>query len=251
MFWSRRSSLWASFCASGLSCALRSDSRSTEASSSSSSSSSSGSPPSSPASPPASPRPLSLRISRWSSWSCRRRTVSRSSSSVRLCIFELISRESLWTSRTRRARSRTSSRRSRTSAVSRTCWRSAMESCERPAAVMSASTEAEAGQRARFWLPKRPRREPAGAEPWRSCGEPLCSSSATAPWTSCTSGPSSSAPPAPCRSCSSLTLATRKGEVCAKLCTSNLAWPSTDRVTTLTSLSPTFVLLCAWEAMRQ
>mmetsp|Transcript_47717 Transcript_47717/g.136285 ORF Transcript_47717/g.136285 Transcript_47717/m.136285 type:complete len:237 (+) Transcript_47717:782-1492(+) len=236
MFCSLLSSLCAIFCASWLRRAFLKDSRNAAMSSSSSSWSSASSSSASPGLPV-----LSFRISRCSSCSWRRRTVSRSSSSVRFCILELISWESRCTSATRFTRSSTSSRRPATSKASRTRWRSATESCCRPAAIMSASTAAELGQRTRFPAPKRPRSAPP--RPWGS---------RRSSWTSCCRRCASARASAPSsRSSTSLTVATRKGEVCVKACTSKRDWPSTCSVTTLSSLSPTFVVLCAWDAMRQ
>mmetsp|Transcript_34467 Transcript_34467/g.87779 ORF Transcript_34467/g.87779 Transcript_34467/m.87779 type:complete len:238 (+) Transcript_34467:937-1650(+) len=176
MFCNLRNSRWAIFCASGLSCAFFRVSRKAEISSSSSSSSSTRSSPSSPSSAPSPPFPplLSFRISRWSSCNCLLRTVSRSSSSERVFIFELISFERRCTSTAFLTKSTTISKRDSTSSVWRTCCFSRTDSCVRPAATMSASTEGEAGQRALLLVPKRFRRKP----PWpaAACGDSLRSS---------------------------------------------------------------------------
>mmetsp|Transcript_440 Transcript_440/g.1048 ORF Transcript_440/g.1048 Transcript_440/m.1048 type:complete len:214 (+) Transcript_440:2077-2718(+) len=213
MFCSLRSSLWAIFCASALKRALFKDSRSADMSSSSSSASSPSS-PGSPSAPATSPErlPLSFRISRCSSFNCLRSTVSRSSSFVRLCILELISLDSFCTSTTLLTKSRISCRRFLTLTVSNTCWRSAMESCESPAAIMSTSTEAEAGQRTppRLLLLNRLLNEPPALPPPCPCADASLSNSTTSCCTPCISSFTSGSPETASSFCSSsnLTVAT-------------------------------------------
>mmetsp|Transcript_60764 Transcript_60764/g.178246 ORF Transcript_60764/g.178246 Transcript_60764/m.178246 type:complete len:251 (-) Transcript_60764:301-1053(-) len=250
MFCSLFSSRFAIFCASGLMFAFFRDMRRDPMSSSSSSPSSPSSEPESPPSlgPPAPPLPLlSLRNSFLRSPSCRRSTVSRSSSSLRFCIFELISFESFWTSTTFLMRSWTSSRRFGISNVSSTCWRSTIDSCASPAAIMSARTDAEAGHRTRLLLPKKFFRAP----PAPPCGEASLRSSVTFCCTPCISALTSAEASEASRSSSRSIVATWNGAVWVNFCTRKRVWPSMDRVTTLTSLSPTLDVLCAWEAILQ
>mmetsp|Transcript_24203 Transcript_24203/g.64768 ORF Transcript_24203/g.64768 Transcript_24203/m.64768 type:complete len:238 (+) Transcript_24203:1493-2206(+) len=216
-----------------------------------SSSSSSSASPSSSSSPgalspeaPLSLPPFSLRISRFSSPSCRSKTVSRSSSSVRFVIFELSSSESFctctnfWSSRC------TSCSLVETSSASSASWHSGTESSEKPAATMSASAEAEAGQRL-LAPPKNDLKRVPGPPP--SCGVARISSDtasctpATRAWTS---GESSAAR----GSSRSSIVATRKGAVCVRRCTLNLCRPSTVSPTEATSWSPAFEVTFVCEA---
>mmetsp|Transcript_26607 Transcript_26607/g.47219 ORF Transcript_26607/g.47219 Transcript_26607/m.47219 type:complete len:284 (+) Transcript_26607:1264-2115(+) len=260
MFCRRLSSRCAIFSASGLSRAfLRLSFKSGMSSSSSSSSPSSclpsASSPSDPSSFSAFFPDLSFRISRCSSPSWRFSTVSRSSSSVRFCDLELISWESVCTSITFLIRSRTTSSRGFRATVSRTFCLSATESCDRPAAIMSARTDAEAGHRTRLLaLPKRFRSRLLPPDPssfpfspfsWgvsESSSCKLCCTLCTRAFTSVESEAS--------RSSSSWMLATWKGPVCVKRSTRKRDWPSTESVTTLTSLSPDFFVVWEWEAIR-
>mmetsp|Transcript_81112 Transcript_81112/g.173490 ORF Transcript_81112/g.173490 Transcript_81112/m.173490 type:complete len:211 (-) Transcript_81112:8-640(-) len=124
-----------------------------------------------------------------------------------------------------------------------------MESCAKPAAIMSARTDAEEGHLT-FLFPKRFLRKPLAPPPapWEVGS---FSSSVTSCCTFSTSALTSAEVSAPRVSSRSLIVATWKGEVCVNLSTWNLDCPSIESVMTLTSWSPTFVELCACEAMRQ
>mmetsp|Transcript_93738 Transcript_93738/g.201218 ORF Transcript_93738/g.201218 Transcript_93738/m.201218 type:complete len:267 (-) Transcript_93738:336-1136(-) len=220
MVFKRFSSRFAIFMASSVSPTLESFSAKRAASSSSSMSLS------------PSPSPSDCSLSRWvlarsfcksfrTSWICRCSTTCRSSNSRDLWMFELISEDMRLASVSLCNRSKTYSRRSRRSKVSRIRWRSSKESCIRVAPTTLVKVPAAEGQR--HW-----RLLPAFLPPsW----PPLTSSlifSCTL-WTSARTATSSSWPSGD--SSKSRTLATRSGVVSEKLRTCNRFMPSTTRRT--------------------
>mmetsp|Transcript_47864 Transcript_47864/g.126361 ORF Transcript_47864/g.126361 Transcript_47864/m.126361 type:complete len:287 (-) Transcript_47864:63-923(-) len=157
MLFRRLSSRFAIFCASSgrPPCASFSPKRFASSASSSESSPLATSQPSS--SSPSSPLPLPLLRTRWrsfcTSWICRPSTTCRNSSSRDLCRLLLISPETRLASASRCKRSRTSSRRSLRSSVSRIRCRSSTESCGSAPPTTLASADGDSGHRMRRALP--------------------------------------------------------------------------------------------------
>mmetsp|Transcript_31398 Transcript_31398/g.91696 ORF Transcript_31398/g.91696 Transcript_31398/m.91696 type:complete len:241 (-) Transcript_31398:260-982(-) len=237
MLCSRRSSRWAIFCASGLSCAFRRASRRAVTSSSSSCSSSSGS-RSSASSPASAFGFFILFISRLNSLSCLRKTVSRSSSSERVVILALISLDICNTCTALFTRLNTNSRRFGMSKVSSTCCRSETESWRKPTAMKSASTDGEEGQRTAFGLLPMMLPPPDGLDAFwcsRLSSTTLCCKLSTK---ACTSPDGSVMRRSSCKRI----LATKCGSVAVNSSTLKRAMPSSDNVMEVDSW-PFFSLL--------